>query len=79
MLAAGQSIAAFTVASERPNQFRKVLSNWQLHQYPRWPYAERVLASEKPIRVFLCDDATIIAVFAMASMTKWDWFVQNVR
>src|SRR5581483_655041 len=52
------AIAAFTVAWERPNHFRKVLSNVGSfvnlrggHVYP-----ERVLASEKkPIRVFLCD------------------------
>ena len=52
------AIAAFTVAWERPNDFRKVLSNVGSfvnlrggHVYP-----EQVLASEKkPIRVFLCD------------------------
>src|SRR5580704_12479943 len=52
------AIAAFTVAWERPDHFRKVLSNVGSfvnlrggHVYP-----ERVLESEKkPIRVFLCD------------------------
>ena len=52
------AIAAFTVAWERPDHFRKVLSNVGSfvnlrggHVYP-----EKVLASEKkPIRVFLCD------------------------
>ena len=52
------AIAAFTVAWERPDQFRKVLSNVGSfvnlrggHVYP-----EKVLATEKkPIRVFLCD------------------------
>ena len=52
------AIAAFTVAWERPNDFRKVLSNVGSfvnlrggHVYP-----EKVLASEKkPIRVYLCD------------------------
>src|SRR5499425_2723220 len=52
------AIAAFTVAWERPNEFRKVLSNVGSfvnirggHVYP-----ERVLSSEKkPIRIFLCD------------------------
>ncbi|HMZ23229.1 MAG TPA: alpha/beta hydrolase-fold protein, partial [Blastocatellia bacterium] len=52
------AIAAFTVAWERPNHFRKVLSNVGSfvnlrggHVYP-----DKVLASEKkPIRVYLCD------------------------
>src|SRR5262249_39547073 len=52
------AIAAFTVAWERPNEFRRVLSNVGSfvnlrggHVYP-----EKVLASEKkPIRVYLCD------------------------
>src|SRR5215470_13338413 len=52
------AIAAFTVAWERPDHFRKVLSNVGSfvnlrggHVYP-----EKVLASEKkPIRVYLCD------------------------
>src|SRR4051794_33929953 len=52
------AIAAFTVAWERPDHFRKVLSNVGSfvnlrggHVYP-----EKVLAgAKKPIRVFLCD------------------------
>ena len=52
------AIAAFTVAWERPDHFRKVLSNVGSfvnlrggHVYP-----EKVLAAEKkPIRVYLCD------------------------
>ena len=52
------AIAAFTVAWERPNDFRKVLSNVGSFVNLRggYVYPERVLASEKkPIRVFLCD------------------------
>jgi predicted alpha/beta superfamily hydrolase len=52
------AIAAFTVAWERPNDFRKVLSNVGSFVDLRggYVYPERVLASEsKPIRIFLCD------------------------
>src|SRR5579872_7136292 len=56
--ASSGAIAAFTVAWERPNDFRKVLSivgsfvNIRGGQV----YADRVLGSEKkPIRIFLCD------------------------
>ena len=52
------AIAAFMVAWERPNEFRKVLSNVGSFVDIRggYVYPERVLASEKkPIRVFLCD------------------------
>ncbi len=52
------AIAAFAVAWERPNEFRKVLSNVGSFTNLRggYVYPERVLASEKkPIRVFLCD------------------------
>ena len=52
------AIAAFTVAWERPDHFRKVLSNVGSfvnlrggHVYP-----EKVLAAQrKPIRIYLCD------------------------
>ena len=52
------AIAAFAVAWERPNEFRKVLSNVGsfTNLQGGYVYPERVLASEKkPIRVFLCD------------------------
>ena len=52
------AIAAFAVAWERPNDFRKVLSNVGSFVDLRGGYAypECVLASEKkPIRIFLCD------------------------
>jgi len=52
------TIAAFTVAWERPNDFRKVLSNVGSFVNLRggYVYPEPVLASEKkPIRIFLCD------------------------
>lgn len=78
------AIAAFTVAWERPNAFRKVLSNVGSfvnlrggHVYP-----EKVLASEKkPIRVFLCDgrnDNRGIGRNGVYDETR-DWFYQNVR
>src|SRR5256714_1034111 len=52
------AIAAFTVAWERPNHFRQVLSNVGSFTNIRGGhvYPEHVLASEKkPIRIFLCD------------------------
>ncbi len=78
------AIAAFTVAWERPNQFRKVLSNVGSfvnlrggHVYP-----EKVLASEKkPIRVYLCDgrnDNRGLRRDGTYDQTR-DWFYQNVR
>jgi len=51
------AIAAFAVAWERPNDFRKVLSNVGSFVDLRGGYAypECVLASEKkPLRIFLC-------------------------
>src|SRR5437870_52664 len=77
------AIAAFTVAWERPNHFRKVLSNVGSfvnlrggHVYP-----ERVLASEKkPIRIFLCDGRNDNrGIRNGAYDEKRDWFYQNVR
>jgi len=78
------AIAAFTVAWERPNQFRKVLSNVGSfvnlrggHVYP-----EKVLESEKkPIRVYLCDgrnDNRGLRRDGTYDQTR-DWFYQNVR
>ena len=78
------AIAAFTVAWERPDHFRKVLSNVGSfvnlrggHVYP-----EKVLASErKPIRVYLCDgrnDNRGVRRGGQYDETM-DWFLQNVR
>lgn len=77
------AIAAFMVAWERPNEFRKVLSNVGSFTNIRGGhvYADRVLASKKkPIRIFLCDGrndnrGTRNGVYD----EKWDWFLQNVR
>ena len=77
------AIAAFTVAWERPDHFRKVLSNVGSfvnlrggHVYP-----EKVLAGEKkPIRVFLCDGRNDNRGLRKDQYDeKRDWFFQNVR
>ena len=77
------AIAAFTVAWERPNDFRKVLSNVGSfvnlrggHVYP-----EKVLASEKkPIRVYLCDGRNDNRGLRNGRYDETrDWFYQNVR
>lgn len=77
------AIAAFTVAWERPNEFRKVLSNVGSfvnlrggHVYP-----EKVLASEKkPIRVYLCDGRNDNRGLRFGKYDETrDWFHQNVR
>jgi enterochelin esterase-like enzyme len=77
------AIAAFTVAWERPDQFRKVLSNVGSfvnlrggHVYP-----EKVLATEKkPIRVYLCDGRNDNRGQRKDRYDeKRDWFYQNVR
>jgi enterochelin esterase-like enzyme len=77
------AIAAFTVAWERPNEFRKVLSNVGSfvnlrggHVYP-----EKVLASEKkPIRVYLCDGRNDNRGVRNGRYDETrDWFYQNVR
>jgi enterochelin esterase family protein len=78
------AIAAFTVAWERPDQFRKVLSNVGSfvnlrggHVYP-----EKVRESpKKPIRVYLCDgrnDNRGVRRDGTYDATR-DWFLQNVR
>ncbi len=77
------AIAAFTVAWERPNEFRKVLSNVGSfvnlrggHVYP-----EKVIASEKkPIRVYLCDGRNDNRGVRNGRYDQTrDWFHQNVR
>jgi enterochelin esterase family protein len=78
------AIAAFTVAWERPNEFRKVLSNVGSFVDLRGGhvYADKVLAAEKkPIRVFLCDgrnDHRGIGKDGKYNPNR-DWFLQNVR
>jgi enterochelin esterase-like enzyme len=77
------AIAAFTVAWERPDHFRKVLSNVGSfvdlrggHAYP-----EKVLESDKkPIRVYLCDGRNDNRGLRNGVYDeKRDWFYQNVR
>lgn len=78
------AIAAFTVAWERPDHFRKVLSNVGSfvnlrggHVYP-----EKVRKSaKKPIRIYLCDgrnDNRGLRRDGSYDETR-DWFHQNVR
>ena len=78
------AIAAFTVAWERPNQFRKVLSNVGSFVNLRGgdAYPERILASEKkPIRIFLCDGRNDNR--GLNDKGEYDphrdWFLQNNR
>lgn len=78
------AIAAFAVAWERPNDFRKVLSNVGSFVDIRggYVYPERVLASEKkPIRVFLCDGRNDNRGVGRGGQydPNRDWFYQNVR
>ncbi|HEY1897537.1 MAG TPA: alpha/beta hydrolase-fold protein [Terracidiphilus sp.] len=79
------AIAAFMVAWERPNEFRKVLSNVGSFVNLRGGdvYPERVLASEKkPIRIFLCDgrnDNRGVRPDNPVYDQRLDWFYQNVR
>jgi len=78
------AIAAFTVAWERPNHFRKVLSNVGSFTNLRGGhvYPEIVRKSEKkPIRVFLVDgrnDNRALRADGTYDQTR-DWFYQNVR
>jgi enterochelin esterase family protein len=78
------AIAAFTVAWERPNDFRKVLSNVGSFTDIRGGhvYADKVLASDKkPIRIFLCDGRNDNRGFGRDGKynPNRDWFLQNVR
>ena len=78
------AIAAFTVAWERPNHFRKVLSNVGSFTNIRGgnAYPEIILKSEKkPIRVFLVDgrnDNRSLKADGSYDQSR-DWFYQNVR
>lgn len=77
------AIAAFTVAWQRPNEFRKVLSNVGSFTNIRGghAYTDLVLESKpKPIRIFLCDGRNDNRGFRNGAYDeKWDWFLQNVR
>jgi len=77
------AIAAFMVAWERPNAFRKVLSNVGSFTNIRGGdvYADRVLSSrKKPIRIYLCDGRNDNRGMRNGVYDqRWDWFYQNVR
>ncbi len=78
------AIAAFTVAWERPDQFRKVLSNVGSFTNIRGghAYPDIIRKSEKkPIRIFLVDgrnDNRGLRADGTYDQTR-DWFYQNVR
>jgi enterochelin esterase family protein len=82
--ASSGAIAAFTVAWERPNDFRKVLSIVGSFVNLRGGYVfpELIRKSEKkPIRVFLQDgrnDNRALGADGKYDETR-DWFYQNVR
>ncbi len=82
--ASSGAIAAFTVAWERPNDFRKVLSIVGSFTNIRGghAYADIVLKTDrKPIRVFLQDgrnDNRALNANGNYDETR-DWFYQNVR
>src|SRR5215831_4695860 len=78
------AIAAFTVAWERPDHFRKVLSNVGSFVNLRGgdAYADIVRKSDKkPIRIFLCDGRNDNRGVGRGGAydERRDWFVQNVR
>jgi enterochelin esterase-like enzyme len=81
--ASSGAIAAFTVAWERPNQFRKVLSIVGSFTNIRGghAYADIVRKSEKkPIRIFLQDGRNDNRGVRSGGYDEtWDWFLQNVR
>jgi enterochelin esterase-like enzyme len=82
--ASSGAIAAFTVAWQRPNHFRKVLSliGSFVNLRGGHAYPDLVLQSEKkPIRVFLQDgrnDNRALSTTGAYDQTR-DWFYQNVR
>ncbi len=86
--ASSGGIAAFTVAWERPEQFRKVITIVGSFVDLRGPgsgstYADKVLASEKkPIRIFMQDgrnDNRGAGRAGGAYSQNRDWFYQNTR
>ena len=83
--ASSGAIAAFAVAWERPNEFRKVLSivGSFVNLRGGHVYSDRVLESAKrPIRIFLCDgrnDNRGQGRGGAGYDEKRDWFFQNVK
>jgi enterochelin esterase family protein len=81
--ASSGAIAAFMVAWERPNAFRKVLSivGSFTNIHGGDVYTDRVLASrKKPIRIYLCDGRNDNRGIRNGVYDqRWDWFYQNVR
>jgi len=82
--ASSGAIAAFTVAWERPNQFRRVLSivGSFVNLRGGHAYPDLVLQSEKkPLRVFLQDGRNDNRALSNAGEydQNRDWFYQNVR
>lgn len=78
------AIAAFTVAWERPNEFRKVLSNVGSFVDLRGgnAYPDIIRKSEKkPLRVFLCDGRNDLRGVRDNKPYNQavDWFYQNVQ
>jgi enterochelin esterase family protein len=77
------AIAAFGVAWERPNDFRKVLSNVGsfVDIHGGQIYSDWVMQKEKkPIRVFLCDGRNDNRGWRGDNYNQnRDWFYQNVK
>ncbi len=77
------AISAFTVAWQRPNAFRKVLSNIGSFVDLRGgnAYPDLIRQNErKPIRVFLCDGRNDLRERPGEEYNQArDWFYQNVR
>jgi len=79
------AIAAFTVAWERPNQFRKVISivGSFVNLRGGHVYPEKILESErKPIRIFLVDGVNDNRGLRRSDASydpERDWHYQNVR
>ena len=77
------AIAAFTVAWQRPDAFRKVLSNVGSFVNIRGgdAYADIVRKTKKkPIRIFMVDGRNDNRERRDGSYDpRWDWFLQNLR
>jgi enterochelin esterase-like enzyme len=77
------AIAAFTVAWERPDEFRKVISIVGSFTDIRggYVYPENVLAADKkPIRVFFVDGVNDNRGIRKGTYDpNWDWHLQNTR
>jgi len=78
------AIAAFTVAWQRPDAFRKVLSNVGSFVNIRGgdAYADIVMnTKKKPLRIFLVDGRNDNRGQRNGGAydPRWDWFLQNVR